>query len=67
MTIPWWVVITVGCVVYLVIGYCIALAFTLDGPPEWWLRVLTRLALLFLWLPLIILIPVMQAIGGLFT
>ncbi len=67
MSIPAIVLIVIGCAVYLGVGFGAAMAFTMDGPPEWWIRIPLRFGLLFGWLPLIIIAPVIGAIGAMFS
>lgn len=66
MSIPWVILFIVAGCAYLAIGYGAAMFFTMDGPPERWLRVLWRFALLFFWLPIAVLTPIAAAIAGLF-
>jgi len=51
-----------GCAAYLAIGFCAAVAFTMDGPSRWWIRIPLRIGLLFGWLPFAVLAPVIGAL-----
>jgi len=67
MSVPAIVLIMIGCAAYLAIGFCAAIAFTMDGPPQWWIRVPLRIGLLLGWLPFAVLAPVIGAIGALIS
>lgn len=67
MTVPWWVLIAAGCVAYLIVGFFIAMVFTIDGPPQRWKRVGWRLLLLFGWLPTLVLTPFIGVIRAVFS
>jgi hypothetical protein len=67
MSVPAIALIALGCIAYLGIGFGVAMAFTMDGPPQWWIRVPLRFGLMFGWLPFVVFAPFIGMIGALFS
>jgi hypothetical protein len=63
MSAPAVALVTLGCFAYLGIGFGAAMALTMDGPSEWWIRVPLRILITFGW-PLLLLAPI---VGALFS